>query len=258
MVEFLQNFLTVGRDGLQLLATAVLPVLFPFFVLTSLILNLTDTARPWLVCTLAYCSGYPNGARLTQNLYAEQRIDLTTAKRLLVATATPSPMFVIATTGLVFLHNLQLGCVIFLCAVIGAIINGRMWYPHHKPQNVPIQTIPHLTHKSFSTAFSTALTSATTAIINVCGVVLFFYIFTHTLHFPVFVSGLLEMTTGTAATINPFLIQFFVTFGGLSVAMQQQLFMQNLGIKFGTYLAYKLTHAVIACGLFSLYWLFLN
>ncbi len=259
-MNFLQHFLIVGQDGLRLIATAILPVLFPFFVLTSLILNLSTVSRPWLICLLAYCSGYPNGARLTQDLYQQKRLSLPTAKRLLISTATPSPMFVVATAGMVFLHNIKLGCIILLCAIIGAIINGWLWSPSSTKKidsdYLSQDTVP--THKGFFVAFSESLSSATNAIVNVCGVVLFFYIFTHSLHFPVFLTGLLEMTTGTAATNNPFLIQFFVTFGGLSVAMQQQIFIQEFNIKFSTYLAYKLTHAIIACGLLALYWLFLN
>ena len=256
VVEFFQHFLTVGQDGLQLIATAVLPVLFPFFVLTSLILNLSNGSKPWLVCLLAYCSGYPNGARLTQDLYLQHRIDLPTAKRLLVATSTPSPMFVIATAGLVFLHDLKLGCMIFLCTVVGAMINGWLWAPPHT--QAPIIAVNTRAPKNCFTAFTTALTSATNAIVNVCGVVLFFYIFTQTLHLPVWLAGVLEMTTGAAATASPLLIQFFVSFGGLSVAMQQQLFMQNFHIKFSTYCAYKLTHAILACGLLAVVLLFLQ
>lgn len=258
VTTFFQNFLTIGQDGLQLMATAVLPVLFPFFVLTSLILNLTTTAKPWLVCVLAYCSGYPNGARLTKNLYEQQRIALPQAQQLLITTSTPSPVFTIATAGMIFLHDLKLGCVIFLCAVISAIINGWIWrQPTNKFQSpIPKPLINH--HTSFFSAFSEALTNATSAIINVCGVVLFFYIITKLLCLPPFLSGLLEMTTGVAATINPFLIQFFVTFGGLSVAMQQQIFMQNFHIKFSTYLVYKCTHAIIACALLACYLLLTN
>ena len=257
----MQNFLSIGQDGLQLIATAVLPVLFPFFVLTSLILNLTNVTKPWLVSLLAYCSGYPNGTRLTQELYRQHRINLPQAHRLLIATTTPSPMFVIATTGVVFLQNIKLGFVIFICAVLSAIVNCILWCGK-QPHNIPNITDNYQTNihrkNNFSTIFSNALSSATTAIINVCGVVLFFYIFTHLLHLPIFLSGLLEMTTGTAATINPFLIQFFVTFGGLSVAMQQQIFMQDFHIKFHIYLFYKFTHAILACGLLALYLLFLN
>ncbi len=259
MTTFLQNFLVAGQDGLHLIATAVLPVLFPFFVLTTLILNLTTATRPWLVAALAYCSGYPNGARLTQNLYLQHRIDLPQAQQLSIITSTPSPIFVIATAGTVFLQNTTLGCMIFLCAVIAALLNGHLWSPNRstvKPQTKPTVTPTQAPH--FFQAFSDALANATTAIVNVCGVVLFFYITARLLHLPPVLAGLLEMTTGVASTTNPLLVQFFVTFGGLSVAMQQQIFMQSFHVKFWKYLAYKITHAIIACGLLSLYLLFLN
>lgn len=260
MATFLQDFLTAGQDGLHLIATAVLPVLFPFFVLTTLILNLTASTRPWLVTLLAYCSGYPNGARLTQNLYRQQKIDLTQAQHLCIITSTPSPIFVIATAGTVFLHDTKLGCVIFLCSIIAAMLNGFLWKQRrHKANTTPLPPTPHTTQPPrFFQAFSDALASSTTAIVNVCGVVLFFYICARLCHLPPVLAGLLEMTTGVAATTNPLLIQFFVSFGGLSVAMQQQIFMQSFQIKFPTYLAYKTTHGILACALLSLYCLFLN
>lgn len=260
METLLQTFLTAGQDGLHLIATAVLPVLFPFFVITSLILNLTSTTRPWIVTMLAYCSGYPNGARLTQNLYQQQRINLAQAQTLSVITSTPSPIFVIATAGTVFLQDTILGCVIFICAVISALINGWLWQFHHA-KTAPQQNVktPNITQPtSFTRAFSDALTSATASILNVCGIVLFFYIGSRLLTLPPLLAGIFEMTTGVASTINPLLIQFFITFGGLSVAMQQQIFMQTFQIKFCTYLAYKITHAILACGLLTIYLWFFN
>ena len=259
MTAFLQNFLAVGQDGLHIIATAVLPVLFPFFVITGLILNLTNTTRTWVVALLAYTSGYPNGTRLTQTLYQQNRINLTQAKKLIITTSTPSPIFVIASAGMVFLHNVKLGCIIFLCSIFSAILNGWLWCFKQSP--IPKPTIPvqkKINTKSFFAVFSDALASATSAIVNVCGIVLFFYITTHLLNLPIMLTGIMEMTTGVAATTNPLLVQFFVTFGGLSVAMQQQIFMRDFQINFRTYLGYKLTHAILACGLLSLYLLFLN
>lgn len=259
MTTFFRTFLAVGQDGLRLIATAVLPVLFPFFVITSLILNLTNATHPWLVSVLAYCSGYPNGARLTQDLYSQQRISLPQAQQLIITTSTPSPFFVIATAGVVFLHEIKLGCAIFLCAIIGAILNGYLWRPTKKLKQTYLTSTHTINQPSQNilTAFSNALTSATNAIVNACGIVLFFYIAARLCLLPPIIAGLLEMTTGVATTTNPLLIQFFVTFGGLSVAMQQQIFMQKFQIKFYTYFAYKFTHAVLACGLLSVYLLFL-
>ena len=258
MTSFLQYFLNIGQDGLHLLATAVLPVLFPFFVITSLILNLTNSKKPWVVMLLAYCSGYPNGARLTQNLYIKQRINLQQAKNLTIMTSTPSPIFVIATAGTLFLKDTRLGCIIFCCTIIAALFNGWIWQSDSYKEETTNQYVTQpKTSVSFFQAFGDALTNATTSILNVCGVVLFFYIFTRLLCLPTLLSGLLEMTTGVSRTLNPFLIQFFVTFGGFSVAMQQQIFLQNFQIKFSTYLVYKTTHAILACALLSICFLFL-
>lgn len=261
MTAFLQNFINVGQDGLRLIGTAVLPVLFPFFVLTTLILNITKTTRPWLVTLLSFISGYPNGARLTQSLYLQNRLSLQQARQLLIVTSTPSPTFVIATAGVVFLKNFKLGCIIFFCSILSALINGWIWHTHHttpmQPTTNALDNGTTITSSIFQN-LGNALTSATNAIINVCGVILFFYICARLIKLPPILAGLLEMTTGVATTVNPYLIEFFVTFGGFSVAMQQQIYLQNFKIKFSSYIAYKVTHAILACGLLSLCLLFLN
>ena len=261
MTAFLQNFLNAGQDGLQLIATAVLPVLFPFFVITTLIINLTKSAQPWLVTLLSYISGYPNGARLTQSLYLENRLNLQQAQQLSIITSTPSPIFVIATTGIVLLRNLKLGCIIFLCSILSALINGWLWKPQqtNSPKQIALSLKKEATDSThFFQNFSNSLNSATNAMVNVCGVILFFYICARLIKLPPLLAGLLEMTTGVATTTNPFLVQFFVTFGGFSVAMQQQVFLQSFKVKFSFYLTYKFTHGILACALLALHLLFLN
>lgn len=252
MATILPTFLAAGQAGLALIGRAVLPVLFPFFVLTSLILNLTPTRNRWLIAGLAYFSGYPNGTRLTKNLYDQGLLSVREAHHLCILTSTPSPFFLIATVGTLFLQNTGYGFLIFICAVIAAIINAWLWRPapHHEQAVSP--TTPLSPRMSFFTAFSQALTSATSAILNVCGVILFFYILAQMLHLPAWLAGILEMTTGVAGTTNLLLIEFLVCLGGLSVALQNFLFTDKLQIKFGYYLGYKLTHAVIACGLLAI------
>ena len=257
MAEILPTFLAAGQAGLALIGRAVLPVLFPFFVLTTLLLNLIPTHNKWVVAGLAYISGYPNGTRMTKSLYDQGVIDAPTARHLCVLTSTPSPFFLIATVGTLFLQNTWHGLLIFLCAVVAAIINGWLWRPS-KPTGQPVVTCHQPTqHLPFFTAFSQALASATSAILNVCGVVLFFYILAQMLHLPAWLAGLLEMTTGVAGTTNLLLIEFLVCLGGLSVALQNFLFTDGLQIKFGYYLSYKLTHAIIACGLLAVCLFFL-
>lgn len=251
MNDFLLTFLAAGQAALDLIGRAVLPVLFPFFVITGLIINLTNTSNKFVVAGLAYLSGYPNGTRLTKLLYDKGLITPAAAQHLSVLTSTPSPIFVVATVGTIFLQNTLLGIVIFLCAVLGAVINSWLWRPPRTTQHLVAVTTKTTTRPNFFAAFNQAMANATAAIINVCGVVLFFFVLTKLLHLPVFLTGLLEMTTGVAATLNPLLIEFFVCFGGLSVAIQNLLFAESFHLKFSTYLGYKLTHAVIACGLLA-------
>lgn len=252
MTDLLPTFLAAGQTGLALIGRAVLPVLFPFFVLTTLILNLTNSHNRWVVAGLAYFSGYPNGTRMTKNLYDQGVISAPEARHLCVLTSTPSPIFLIATVGTLFLQNTGYGILLFFCAVVAAIINGWLWRSHQEtnPSNIVTNTSP-ASRVPFFTAFSQAFTSATSAVLNVCGVVLFFYILAQMLHLPAWLAGLLEMTTGVAATTNLLLIEFIVCLGGLSVALQNFLFTDGMQMKFVYYLGYKLTHAIIACGLLS-------
>lgn len=257
MAEILPTFLAAGQAGLALIGRAVLPVLFPFFVLTTLILNLTPTRNKWVVAGLAYISGYPNGTRMTKSLYDQGVIDAREARHLCVLTSTPSPFFLIASVGTLFLQNTGYGILIFICAVAAAIINGFLWRPA-KPTDHPVTTYHQPAKRlPFFAAFSQALSSATSAILNVCGVVLFFYILAQMLHLPAWLAGILEMTTGVAGTANLLLIEFLVCLGGLSVALQNFLFTDGLQLKFGYYLSYKLTHAIIACGLLAVCLFFL-
>ena len=202
--QFFQAILNAGQSGLALLGRAVLPVLFPFFVLTSLIINLIPTKHLWVTILISHLSGYPNGTRLAKTLHEQHRITTATAQHLTVLTSTPSPMFVIATVGTLFLGSAQCGVLLFICAVGGALLNGLVWRPTKHQLTQPIQSI--LPPPNLLSTFNQALNSSTSAILNVCGVVFFFYFIAQILHLPVFLSGLLEMTTGTAATRNLILI----------------------------------------------------
>lgn len=256
MTAILTTFLAAGQEALGLIGRAVLPVLFPFFVLTTLILNLSRTNNKYVVAGLAYFSGYPNGTRLAKLLYERGDLTAAAARHLSILTSTPSPIFIIATVGTIFLQSTRTGLAIFFCAVGGAIINSLIWRPGQTTPS-PITNLPKPPPPpSFLKAFNDAVYSATSAIINVCGIILFFFILTKLLHLPAALAGLLEMTTGVAQTTNPLLIQFLVCFGGLSVAVQNLLFAESFHLKFGYYLAYKFTHGVLACGLLTLYLLF--
>jgi flagellar biosynthesis protein FlhB len=260
----LQSFTAAGTEGLTLIYRAVLPILFPFFFITSFIINLTaDNDKNSIISAviLSLFSGYPNGARLVAELYNKDKITQEQARHICTYTSTASPIFVIASVGTVMLKNSLLGVLIFTAMLLGAFVNGVIWRPRriapHKQQiTICIKHAPQPVLK----CFNDALRSSVTAILNVCGVILIFYIFVSIMNFPPAVSGIVEMTTGASqVSASQLPVKFAaeiiccaVSFGGLSVAAQGFIFMKDFRMMPAYYFAYKITHAIFSTGILSL------
>ncbi len=250
MQDFIELFIQSGQEGIALLGKAVLPVLFPFFVLTNLIINILNTNNKYFVGLLSICSGYPNGTRMAKLLYDNGQISKTQARNFCIWTSTPSPIFTIATVGTIILSNTKIGIMIFISSVLAAFINGIIWKEDEgfKKNSTKIIT----DKKPFFQLFNEAIFNSISAILNVCGIVLFFYILAKVLYLPVILSGVIEMTTGTFQTLHPLLIQFFLSFGGLCIACQNFIFSDKFEISFWKYISYKLTHSILSMGILSL------
>jgi hypothetical protein len=255
-------FVSAGTTGLKLIYSAVLPILFPFFFLSSFIINMSvgnNKQSLIAVILLSYFSGYPNGARLVGGLYNRGEISVPQAQGLCIYTATASPIFVIVSVGTIMLKSTGLGVLIFISMIVGAIINGLMW--QRKTARTPPKSIIKDKKLEFSILqnFNSAISSSVTAILNVCGIILIFYIFVAIISLPPVVSGFVEMTTGASqvailrytpeflATI----ICFIVSFGGFSVAMQNFIWARDYGISPLYYFSYKITHAIISTAILS-------
>jgi hypothetical protein len=256
-------FARAGTDGLIILYRAVLPILFPFFFISSFIVNLCQNNSKNSVITavlLSYFSGYPNGARLVGQLYTRGEISKAKAQQLCVYTATASPIFVIVSVGTIMLGNTTFGILIFIAMVTGAVLNGYIWQNKIKSKTVKCAERHNTAELSILKAFNSAIYSAITSILNVCGVILIFYILVSVINTPPLLSGIIEMTTGAAQVsvlhLPPEFIStiicFFVSFGGISVAMQSFIFMRDFDMSPLYYFSYKITHAVISAGVLSL------
>jgi len=256
------QFAVAGRNGLDLLFRAVLPILFPFFFISSLIINLSTTTSKYavpFVVLLSYLSGYPNGAKLLADLHSRRIISTHAVLDLSLLTSTPSPTFVVVSIGTVMLNNTLLGVVIFVSCIMGAIVNYLLWRSHGNTQYVSQTIVPHTEH-SILGVFNTSIASSVTGILNVCGVILIFYIFTSLLHTSPIISGLIEMTTGASRVaelhlpknLTALIICFLVSFGGISVAMQTFVFATTYNLRPMKYLVAKLTHGILSTGIMGI------
>lgn len=106
-----------AASGFKIWYTAVLPALFPFFVVAELLVGLgflhylgkwlEPLMRPLfnlpgsssLVVVMGFTSGFPVGALLTRELYQRRMLSAGEAERLVSFTNNCSPLFIVGTVG---------------------------------------------------------------------------------------------------------------------------------------------------------------
>ena len=149
---FPSYYMDSARKGLSVFATSVLPALFPFVFLTSILTKtgiVEDVARLFKkpfeklfgVCPLgAYVSfssmvcGYPIGAMTLANLYEVGAITQKDVKALLPISSTVGPIFVLGTVG-GLLGNEIMGVVVLVSHYVATLINGLLWKQLHKMES---------------------------------------------------------------------------------------------------------------------------
>ena len=112
-----QESMQAARDGLTLCGNVIIPSLFPFFVLSSLVVELglagylgrmlEGVMRPLFnvsgVCAsafaLGFVGGYPVGARTAIDLYQKGMCTRTEAERLLAFCNNSVPAFILGVVG---------------------------------------------------------------------------------------------------------------------------------------------------------------
>ena len=129
-------------DGLTTATTRVLPSLFPFFALSSLLtesgasealLRLPSTVLSrWFgissigasaVLIGIFC-GFPVGARIASSLYGREMISRAEAERLILLSSTPSFAFLYATVGAGFFASPAFGIRLYFSTVLSAVMLG--------------------------------------------------------------------------------------------------------------------------------------
>ena len=127
-------------DAISVWSVSVLPVLLPVFIITKIIINLTEIKQNKLdkfflkayntptgsasVFFLSLISGYPVGAKLIGEMYENKYFTTDDAKKLLSFCSICGPAFVIGTVGGVFLNSILAGVLIFIANLMASLVNG--------------------------------------------------------------------------------------------------------------------------------------
>lgn len=241
---------------------ATLPVLFPMFFITGLLIELNLIKRKGAIL-FSYFAGFPTSARMISLLYSRGEITKTQATHMASFTSTVTPAFIILSMGLSMYGSVWLGIVVFASHVAGAMINAVIFAPRKKeimlcvggctPRPVP--------RTPFHVAVGKSLRSSVKAIIKVGVIIALFYMISQP--FGVWVASVLEVTTGvyraegvTEGIWRAIIPTAILSFGGLSIAFQGNIFLKTFGMKMRYYFLYKAVQtlsAVMVCSLLCLF-----
>ena len=263
------EFVLGAQRGVLLFGRNVMPVLFPFFFVTGLLVEIGffsgfrrfGVAVP--VFTLSFLGGYPTGARMLAGIYNRGEISRTQAIQISTFTSTCSPIFIIATVGACFYKSTSMGIFIFVCHSVASVINGLLYYwVKFKENDVPVTNSKSgMLSKQcdVSGAISNSLYSAVQNILATGGLIIMFFIFVTQIQvifdlspaLNIILGGIFELTNGInlASVVAPSSVVIpcaIVSFGGLAVAMQGFLFLRDFRMPFWFYMLYKTTHTIIA------------
>lgn len=263
--------------GLSLCAESVMPALFPFFVVSSLIVQAPGSAllaRPLLPLTrrcglcshdapllllLSWIGGYAVCARLLGDALRQERISPSEAQLLLVLGCCSSPGFVIGCVGGLMLGNLRLGILLYFLQLSANLLSAAvLWRSLRPDNNHPPKFKPASAPVSLS--LSQAISDAVNSCLSVCGCVLFFRVTAEALGavFPLVrtafaaVCGSLEITSGCYAFASlggtAALYGICCCLSGLGASVFAQL--RQLGgpkLPMGAFLVSRLFHALFLC-----------
>ena len=280
LLLFPQDTAQSARDALALCAQTVIPSLFPFFVLSSLLIAcgasallsalLAPLMRPLFglsgagaaALALGLCGGYPVGARTAAELVESGALSREEGERLLIFCNNAGPGFLLGICGGAVFASPRAGAALYLIHVASALFTGILLTRRLPPLSAPFSAgaAPHRT-VSLSAALPAAVQGALAGILNVCAFVVFFTVCTRLLlralpesfvfSLPcALLIGFFELTSGVTA-LPPTRAGFLacaalLAWGGLSVHCQTLSALSASALSARYYLRAKAAQALLS------------
>lgn len=262
------------RDGLSLCARTVIPSLFPFFAVISLLLALGTAETLGKICgpvmgplfrmrgecalplLAGLLGGYPSGAQTAASLYAQGRITRREAELLLGFCDNCGPAFLLGYVGAGVLGDTGLGLRLYLIHILAALVTGVLLCRLVRNRGLALTGgAPPAREISFPQALTSSVTGALRSTLNICAFVVFFRVLSALppVPLPAPVLGALEMVGGIAA-LSPGRAGFvaaaaIVGWGGLSVHCQAMALTIPEGLSFRWHWVGKAVQAAASAGL---------
>ncbi|MCT4687383.1 hypothetical protein [Vallitalea sp.] len=271
-----------AKNGLLLWFNVIIPTLFPFILLSNLIINtniinyinyiftrimarlfnLPGVAGYALITGLL--SGYPVGAKITADLLNKKVITLTQAQYMLTFCNNASPMFIIGFIATGLLDNSRIG-IFMLITIYTANLITAFIYRVIYGKSLPIinkSTLLLKAKKSINfSLFDDCIMNAINLIVKIGGYIIFFSIILNCFYLiPIknsivkdFLFSLIELSNGSKILVNCnssiqvtfVLLCTLVSFGSFSVHAQTASVLADTKLNIDKYILSKTINAII-------------
>ena len=257
------------RDALALCVQSVIPALFPFFVVSSLFIDLGCAAvlgrslAPIMrrlfgvsgaggtAFLLGIIGGYPVGGRTAGELYRSGQCEREECERLLAFCNNAGPSFILGIAGLGCFGSVRVGAWLYLIHVGAAVMVGLLFRSTSRQMGRPEKTeTPRR-----ADALIEAVRGGAMSMVNICAFVVFFLVilrlfsrFTGIQHGAIL--GIVEMTNGILRLANDrrgfIWAAGLLGWGGLSVHCQTAAVLSGSGLSLKRYFIGKALQAAIS------------
>lgn len=192
LMAYPQETAAAVTQGLALCSHVIIPALFPFFILSAMVIDLglsqslgrllAGLMSPLFrlngncatALVLGFVGGYPVGAKTALSLYESGQCSQTEAKRMLAFCNNSGPAFIIGVIGTGIFASGTMALLFYVSHILACLTVGILfrWY---KPQDLPSLPSPQaLKTKAFVPAFLSAVAGSVQSTLSICGFILCF------------------------------------------------------------------------------------
>ena len=272
------KYISCALDGLSAWAFSVLPSVLPFMFFTKVLSSLgtmptltkpfgflsktlfkTPPISIYVFC-MAILSGYPVGSKMVADLYMQGKITKNDAIKMISFCSTSGPMFIIGAVGTIMFKSTQIGVILFVSHVFGAMINGFV-FRFYKTKEETLSNNFKQSSPTFD--ISDMVLNSTLSILSVGCIITIFFIVIECFspifsflpaNFSATIEGLVEITKGCldlSLLSNKFFAicsaSFVISFGGISTILQSITMLSKVGVSTKLFTLQKIMHGFFSC-----------
>lgn len=267
-------------DGVDLSLGTLIPSLYPFMVLSTLVIELgifdkipgffsriskaifSLSSKSLGVIILSHIGGLPLGCKMTSELFERGEISLSDGRKMLMFCYCTGPAFTISSVGLYMLGSKYAGLIIYISLVLSSLTVGILSRFFGDSNAFIPSANKDLKAKTFSSSLVRSVSSGSTAMLNVCAWVILFSCINRLIEIlplsdslKMFFYAISEVTNGTylSAGVLPLpIIAGIIGFGGLCGHCQVMPYIIKLRLNYKYFLISRIVCAslsVVYCDL---------